>query len=147
MFNNRAKALCIGLVLIGIVLFAVVMVSRGAAVSTQTAPNGFATTVNAGTAPVYYLPLRTPVSISISDSGGGSFGTGSIHACCDGVSWSWIGLHGTGALARGYNAKTAGTVMCGTGSGSQYVRLYSATLGRIQAYNASSYPMRVYINW
>jgi hypothetical protein len=147
MLNTRAKALCIGLVVIAAVLLTVVVVSRGGAVSTQTAPNGMAFTVNAVTSSYPYLPLRTPVSISISDSGGGSFGTGSIVACCDGTSWSWIGLNGTGSPTRGYNAKTYGTYMCMSGVTGQYVRLYTATTGRLWIQNASAYPVRVYIHW
>jgi hypothetical protein len=139
------------LVLIGVAIFALVMVTRGAAVSTQTAPNAIAVTVNPGTYPVYGLPLRTPVSISISDSGTtaypGSYGTGSIVACCDGTSWSWIGLHGTGALARGSNMKTVNYIMAATGVAGEYVTLNSPTLGRIRLYNSSAYPVRVYIHW
>jgi hypothetical protein len=139
------------LVLIGIAIFALVMVTHGLAVSTQTAPNGYATTVSAGTYPVFALPLRTPVSISISDSGTaaypGSYGTASIVACCDGTSWSWIGLNGNGTVARGNNWKTANTIMAATGITGEYVVLYSPTSGQVRVYNATAYPVRVYIHW
>jgi hypothetical protein len=145
-FNRRARVLAVVLVSVLVGLFALAFVTRGAAVTTQTAPNGSAYTVNPGTSSYPYVPLRTPVSISISDSGAGSYGTSSIVACCDGISWSWIGLWGNGALAKGSNVKTLGAYMCFTGWTGQYVRV-NTLAGRLQIQNSSAYPVRIYMHW
>jgi len=144
--NQRARALMVALGLALALVVVGALVTRGGAVTVQQAPYGSAFTVNPGTTYNMAVLLRTPVTIVISDSGSGSYATGHITACCDGVSWSWVGLHGSGALARGGNAKTVGTVMC-TAYTNQYVRLLSPTAGTVQFWNASSYPVRVFVQW
>jgi len=145
--NQRARALMVVLGLALALVVVCVLVTRGSAITVQQAPYATTLTMNPSTSYVVAVPLRQPVTIAISDSGGGSYGTGQITACCDGVSWSWIGLNGNGSLAKGGNVKVALTPMCFAYSPNQKVRVYSPTTGTIQFYNAYTYPMRCYVEW
>ena len=115
-------------------------------VSCAPAPSGVVLTVAGGTALDRALPLNTPVSISISETGGGSSGTATIVACSDGTAWSWIGLNGTGAVAKGVNVATANTAMSTTGAG-QWVHTVSAAAGTVRISSTAATPVRAYINY
>ncbi len=147
MRSKRGRVLIGVLVVAAVVALTVIMVSRGGAVTTQTAPNGSAFTVASGGYVVSTLPFNTPVSISISETGMGSSGTGTIVACCDGTGWSWVGLNGNGTVAKGNNVIAVGTVMCTTGFG-QSVKLLVTATGQIQIVsNTGTGPVRVYIHY
>ena len=150
MRSKRGRVLIAVLVVASIVALTVIMVSRGGAVTVQIAPTGSTFTVAAGANLVRGLPLNTPVSISISETGGGSSGTATIVACSDGTAWSWIGLNGITVggsyVARGVNVATANTAMSTTGAG-QWVHTVSAAAGTVRISSTAATPVRAYINY
>jgi len=147
MRSTRGRVLIAVLGVVCAALLILLMVSRGGAVTTQTAPTGSAFSVGTGAYAVSTLPFNTPVSISISETGSGSSGTASIVACCDGAAWSWIGLNGNGTVARGNNAVATGTTMCATSYG-QSVKLLTTPTAQIQIVSSvGSGPVRVYIHY
>ena len=145
MRSKRGRVLIAVLVSASIVALTVIMVSRGAAVTTQIAPTGSVFTVPAAANVVRALPLNTPVSISVSETGGGSTATTTIVACSDGTAWSWVGLNGNGAVAQGHNVVAVNAPMCTTLAG-PYVLTVSAALGQIRVVAGAS-TARVYIHW
>jgi hypothetical protein len=138
------------LVVVGVVALTLVLVTRGGAITTQTAPNGVAFTVAGGTALDWALPLNTPVSISISETGGGSSGTASIVACSDGTAWSWIGLHGITVggsyVARGVGVTTTNVPMAYATTGHRVLTV-SAAAGTVRISSTAATPVRVYIHY
>lgn len=152
MFNNRARTLKVGLMLSAVVVVAVFFIARVSATTTQTAPSSLIVTVAPSTTsnPIT-LPIKQPVSISISDVGlslsaaSTSVGTGSVTACSGGGTWSWIGLNGSGTVARGNSVATVGATVVYTSTTSQRIALNSAATIRIV--NASTHYVRVYIHF
>jgi hypothetical protein len=152
MFNNRARSLKVGLVLLAVVFVAAIFIARISATTTQTAPSSMIITVGPSTtsSPIT-LPIKTPVSISLSDIGpsqsaaGASLGTGSVTACSGGATWSWIGLNGTGTVARGNSVATVGAIMFLATATGKRVILNSAST--IRVVNPTATYVRLYINW
>jgi hypothetical protein len=114
------------LVVAAVVALTMFMVSRGLALTTLSTPTANTFSLAAGAYTLRAAPLNTPITMCISETGGGSTATATVVACTDGVAWSWIGLNGNGSVAQGHNATAAGTIMCQTLAG-QYIRVYNAS--------------------
>jgi len=121
--NNRARVFIIALALACAALLVVVLVTRGSAITTQTAPSAMRVVARGSPAPcgaagavVVTLPLRIPVNVSMCEIGGfgGSDACALGLVCCDGqpgCAWSWIGTNGNGTIAQGHNVGASGMVM------------------------------------
>ena len=148
MRSKTGRTLIAVLAVVGVVVLTLVLVTRGGAVTVQMAPNGSVLTVAANTNVVRALPLNTPVSINISETGGGSSGTASIVACSDGVAWSWVGLNGTGTnrLTTGSGVVAANTIMALATATGHRVLTVSPGAGTIRILAVTT-PTRVYIHY
>ncbi len=147
MRSKRGRVLIAVLVVASIVALTVIMVSRGSAVTSQVAPTGYTATVAASGYLVKALPLNTPVSVSISETSGGSSGSATMVCCSDGAGWSWIALNGYGTTVTraGPTAASGTLMMLATATGNR-VLTYSAGAGQIRIVSSTT-PTRVYIHY
>lgn len=148
MRSKRGRVLIAVLVVAGIVALTVIMVSRGGAVTMQVAPTGYTATVAAGGYLIKQLPLNTPVSVSISETGGGSSGSATMVCCSDGTAWSWIALNGYGTSVTRYGpVATTNFLMAIATSAGHRVLTVSAAAGTVRIVSGATAPTRVYIHY
>jgi hypothetical protein len=143
--NKRVRTLTIFAGLACAAVLALLIVPRVLAMQTLLVPSPYVFTVNAHTSKAVTLPLDTPVSISISETGGGSSGTATIVAICTWGQWGWIGLNVNGTVAKGGGVTMIGTLMCLSALG-QTVKVNNLS-GGILFGNTNVYPMRAYIHY
>jgi hypothetical protein len=143
--TKRVRTLTIFAGLACAAVLALLIVPRVLAMQTLLVPSPYVFTVNAGATKAVALPLNKPVSISISETGGGSSGTATMLAICTGGQWGWLGRNGNGTLAQGMGGTTVGGVMCSSVTG-QTVKVNSLS-GGVLFGNATANPLRAYIHY
>jgi hypothetical protein len=142
--NKRARALIIVLGLACAVILALVVVTRVMALQVRILTNPTVLTVNAGTTRDVTLPLNKVVSISISETGGGSSGSAFIVVHLDATDWAWVGRNGDGTYTCSCGTKEIGRVMCTSVAG-QTVKVKDLSGG--VTFTAGGSPMRVLIHY
>jgi hypothetical protein len=144
LYNKRARGLIIVLGLACAVILAVVVVTRVMALQLRTLTNPTVLTVNAGASRDVTLPLNRVCSVSISETGGGSSGSGFLVVLCNGQRWAWTGFNGDGTPGHGAGVTAPGTVMCFSVTG-QTAKIKDLNGG--VTFTAGTTPMRVLIHY
>jgi hypothetical protein len=142
--SKRARALIIALGLACAVILALVIAARVMALQVRILTNPTVMTIAASGTTSVALPLNKVVSISISETGGGSSGSAFIVAHWDATDWAWVGRNGNGSYTCSCGTKEIGRVMCTSVTG-QTVKVKDLSGG--VTFTAGGSPMRVLIHY